>query len=242
MDGGQIEIVSSTTAFGRTSWVLLHIEVQGPGGEDISWRMASYHALIFSHYRREPVALASLTSPRLKERIGTYEQSQYGTRHLYCYDRFELYAQDDEELLQSDDVLDLAFYAAKKALLCKDEERRKFHYLLKLTRLLAEKGWSEKDRRDLLIFIERIIDLRSHELRQQYMSDIMEMKGESDMVYVSFIEEHFHTIGMAEGRAEGERQAQLKTAKRMLDDGMSSQDVLKYTDISSEDLKGLQKG
>ena len=110
--------------------------------------------------------------------------------------------------------------------------------LLKLTRLLAEKGWSEKDRRDPLIFIERIIDLRSHELRQQYMSDIMEMKGESDMAYVSFIEEHFRTIGLA----EGERQAQLKTAKRMLDDGMSSQDVLKYTDISSEDLKGLQEG
>ena len=222
---------------GNYHLVLLHIEIQGPGGEDVSFRMVSYCCLIFSHYHREPVALAILTSPRPKERLGLYESSQYGTRHVYAYNCFELYNQDDEELLRSDNPFDLVVYAANKAASCKkgkDGEQQKFAYLLKLTRLLAEKGLSEEDRRDLLIFVERIINLQSHDLRKQYVADIMEMKGEANMAYVSFIEEYF--------RGEGERQAQLKTAKRMLDGGMPPQEVLKYTDISFEDLTGLQNG
>ena len=46
---------------GKNQWVLLHIEVQGKGGEDISFRMILYCCLIFAHYRRMPVALAILT-------------------------------------------------------------------------------------------------------------------------------------------------------------------------------------
>ena len=53
-----------------------------PGAEDISFRMMLYCCLIFSHYRRAPVALAILTSPRLQEKLGVYEASQYGTRLL----------------------------------------------------------------------------------------------------------------------------------------------------------------
>ena len=208
--------------------------------------MVSYCCLIFSHYRREPVALAILTSPRPNEKIGVYESSRYGTSLVYCYNRFELYAQDDEELLRGDNPLDLVFYAAKKAALCKDEEQQKFRYLLQLTRLLAEKGWSAEDRRDILLFIERIINLRSRELHQQYMTELTEMKGEGNMAYVSFIEEYFRGMGKAEGKAEGKtegaRQALMDTAKRMLDKGMSSQDILEYTHLSFDDLKALQNG
>ena len=160
--------------------------------------------------------------------------------------------------MNSDNPFDLVAYAAKKAVLCKDKEQQKFTYLLQLTRLLAEKGWSAKDRKDILLFIERIINLKSLDLHRQYMAKLIELKGEANMAYVSFIEEYFRSAGKAEGRAEGkaegraegraegiaqgERQAQLKTAKKMLDGGMPPQDVLKYTDLSFADLTGLQNG
>lgn len=71
---------------GKNEWVLLHIEVQGKGGEDISFRMILYCCLIFAHYRRMPVALAILTDKRpLKETPGKIEYSEYGTELVYKY-------------------------------------------------------------------------------------------------------------------------------------------------------------
>ena len=100
---------------GKNQWVLLHIEVQGKGGEDISLRMILYCCLIFAHYRRMPVALAILTDKRpSNEKPGKFEFSEYGTELLYKYNLFEVYNQSDEKLLNSDNPLDSFIYAAKK--------------------------------------------------------------------------------------------------------------------------------
>ena len=230
------ELIEIPLKNGGYQWVLLHIEIQGPGGEDISFRMMLYCCLIFSHYRRAPVALAILTSPRPQEKLGVYEASQYGTRLLYQYNCLELYNQDDEELLGSDNPLDLALYAAKKALLCRNEEGQKFQYLLTLTRLLAKKGWSEKDRRDILLFIARVINLKDHNLRRQYVADIKRMGEDKDMAYVSFIEEYFRGEGKIEGISEGRRAEKLATAARLRALGMADKDILKATELSPEEL------
>ena len=181
---------------GDEQWILLHIEIQGPGGEDISIRMVSYCCLIYCHRHIEPVALAILTSPRPKEKLGTYEASRYGTHHIYCYNYFELYNQDDDALLRSDNPLELALYAAKKAVLCRNEEMQKLKYLRELTRLLNKKGWSEKDRRDILIFIARFINLKDRKFQLQYIKDVQEMKGEGNMAEATFIENYFRDEGI----------------------------------------------
>ena len=46
----------------------------------------------------------------------------------------------------------------------------KFRYLRELRRLLGQKGWTDRDCRDLLIFIEWIINLKDQELREDYTS------------------------------------------------------------------------
>lgn len=71
---------------GKNQWVLLHIEVQGKGGDDISLRMVLYCCLIFAHYGRMPVALAILTDKRPStETPGKFEFSEYGTQLIYKY-------------------------------------------------------------------------------------------------------------------------------------------------------------
>ena len=100
---------------GGEEWVLLHIEVQGKGCDDISYRMALYCCLIFSHHYRMPVALAILTAPRPeKEPLGIYTEEQCGTQLTYRYNCFEIMNQDDGALLGSDNPFDLIIYAAKK--------------------------------------------------------------------------------------------------------------------------------
>ena len=75
---------------GGEEWILLHIEVQGPGGENLTIRMYRYCALSFAHYDRMPVALAILTSPRGSETTGVFEAVQHGTSIRYQFNTLEL--------------------------------------------------------------------------------------------------------------------------------------------------------
>ena len=235
-------LVQLSLKSGETQWVLLHIEVQGKGGDDISYRMTLYCCLIFGHYKTMPVALAILTAPRpQKETVGSYTLEQCGTQLSYRYNYFEIEAQDDKALLESDNPFDLIIYAAKKESLFKggDKEQQKFKYLRELTRLLAGKGWNEKDRRDLLILIARMINLEDKGLQKQYVEDVQAMKGESGMAAMTFIEKYFKDEGRNEGFNLGRREANFETARRMRDAGMPVADIHKFTNLSFEELGTL---
>ncbi len=166
---------------GKNEWVLLHIEVQGKGGEDISFRMILYCCLIFAHYRRMPVALAILTDKRpLKETPGKIEFSEYGTELVYKYNLFEVYKQSDEELLTSDNPFDSFIYAAKNysKYMKEDAQKVKLEYLLKIMRNLYGRGMKEDERRRILVFISRLINLNDAELTKQFIEELEKLEGD----------------------------------------------------------------
>ena len=201
------ELVEIQLKNGECEWVLLHIEVQGKGNTDISWRMMLYCCLIFAHYHKMPVALAIMTDKRpKKETPGIFEFNQYGTHHTYVYNLFEVYKQKDEDLFNSDNPFDLIIYVAKKykdySGHGKEKEFKKFSYLREVTKLLANKGWNEQDRRDLLILTARIISLKNIELQKIYTTEVKEMAGGNKMAEMTFIEKFFRDEGRAEGIQE----------------------------------------
>ena len=194
---------------GKTQWVLLHIEVQGEGGDNISFRMILYCCLIFAHYRRMPVALAILTDKRpSKETPGKFEFKEYGTELIYKYNLFEVYNQRDEELLDSDNPFDSFIYAAKKysKYMKEDAQKEKLKYLLRITRNLYGRGLNENDRRRILVFISRLINLKDGELRKQYFEELKELEGEGNMRELTWLEEHFRDEAIAFGKEQGMEQ------------------------------------
>ena len=222
---------------GKDQWVLLHIEVQGSGGENISLRMVLYCCLIFAHYRRMPVALAILTNKRpSSETPGRFEFSEYGTELLYKYNVFEVYGQNDEELLNSDNPIDSFIYAAKKYkdYMSEDKQRVKLEYLLKITRSLQALGLNTKERAGILVLVSRLINLEDMELRKQY---IEELKGENEMAELNWLEEYFmkeaaavaEKRGRSEGIAIGVKQGRSDTMNAAIDfmrsNGMSNEQI-----------------
>ncbi|GHT02825.1 hypothetical protein AGMMS50276_32850 [Synergistales bacterium] len=113
--------------------------------------MNHYRCLIYAHYQREPAALAIITEHRTKNEASFYSHSHYGTEIIYRYNNLVLADLNDDELISSDNPIDLAFYAAKCALRSKDE-LQKYNYLYTLTGLLGERGWNMDDKRDLMFF------------------------------------------------------------------------------------------
>ena len=117
--------------------------------------------------------------------------------------------------------------AARRAKRSRNDENMKFRYLRELRGLLGQKGWSGKDVRDLLIFIERIINLKDLNLRKEYTVYAEKME-EKQMAYESWIEKHFHdkgrdegiTIGEKQGEKRGEERGILKTLASLIHDGI----------------------
>ena len=221
---------------GRNEWVLLHIEVQGEGGEDISFRMILYCCLIFAHYRRMPVALAILTDKRpLKETPGVFEFREYGTELIYKYNLFEVYKQRDEELLDSDNPFDSFIYAAKKysEYMSEDAQKVKLEYLLKIMRNLYVRGMNEQDRRRILIFISRLINLKDAEMVNQFVEELKELEGESNMRELTWLEEHFRDEAIAIGEARGEERGKQQGRSEMLNAAI---DFMRSSGMSNEQI------
>ena len=224
---------------GKNQWVLLHIEIQGKGGQDISYRMILYCCLIFAHYRRMPVALAILTDKRpSSETPGQFEFSEYGTKLLYKYNLFEVYDQSDEELLNSDNPFDSFIYAAKKYsdYMSDDAQNVKLEYLLKITRSLYERGLNEQDRAKIIIFVSRLINLGDEKLRKEFFEELKKMEGK-EMSEMNWIQEYFYNEardkvrneGRNEGIVIGEAQGRSETLNAainfMRSNGMSNEQI-----------------
>jgi len=216
---------------GGNAWILFHVEAQqGYGGGNIAERMNHYRSLIYSHYRKEPVALAIIAgSRRKKERF--YSHSHYGTEIIYRYNNLVLAELDDGELQTSDNPIDLALYAAKCALRAK-EELQKYTYLRTLMELLAERGWSKKDKDDLLFFLEWIIDLRDKDLEKKYVEYRNQLSKEGKIVYIR--------PGEREEVEEIKQSAKEEMARNLLANGVSPEVIAKSAGKPVEEIRKLK--
>ena len=223
--------------------VLLHIEVQGPGGENLTFRMFDYFCRLFGHYHRMPVALAILTTPRNNETTGVFEASEHGTSVCYNFNCLELDKLDDEKLQASDNPFDLALCAARRAKRSRNDENMKFRYLRELRRLLGQKGWTDRDCRDLLLFIEWIINLKDPELREDYTSfkdETEETRMRFKALSTDYILEQGRKDGIAigeergrkDGIAIGEVRARHSILERLIAGGISPQQAAAFTGLS----------
>ena len=244
------ELLNIALKAGGSAWVLLHIEIQGQGGSDISARMFNYFCLIASHYKRYPAGLVILTAPRpSRETPGEFEVSQYGTSVIYRYNVIDLWSLRDDELLEGNNPFKFIMYAARKALSSRKNEMQKFVYLKELRKLLQFGGWGKEESRVLLLFIERIMNLRSKTLRVEYDEFVADTEGGKRMPYESWIEKSFHDKGLAEGIAEGraegkaeERKNLLEAAKRLLAENMSLSKVAEIMRLTPAEVASLSAG
>ena len=242
--------------------VLFHCEAEkGYSTGDLAERMNHYRCFIYAHYRREPVALAIIVGARRKnDRF--YSHSHFGTRVVYEYNNLVLSELYDEELKASDNPVDLALYAAKCALKAK-EELQKYKYLRTLLELLAERGWSKKDKEDLLLFLERIINLKDKELEKQYTEYRGQLTKEGKIMYIPLgerelakeIEQRGIALGMEkgrergreEGREEGRQEGMVKgmekgreeMARNLLANGVSPEIIAKSGYMPVEQVRAL---
>ena len=133
---------------------------------------------------------------------------------------------DDDELLASDNPIDLALFAAKCAFKAK-RELQKYKYLRSLIELLAERGWSKRDKNDLLFFLEWIMDLRDEELEKKYTEYRDQLSKEGKIVYIR--------PGEREEIEEIKQSSREEVAKKLVKRGdYSAEEIADIADVPLE--------
>jgi predicted transposase/invertase (TIGR01784 family) len=231
---------------GGAEAVIVHSEAQGEGGGDLAERMNFYRCAIYVHYRQEPVALAIITDRRPAREARRYSHDHYGTKILYEYNDLVLSELDDAELAASDNPIDIVLLAAKFARRAK-KEHQKFKFLRKAVELLDERGWSMEDKHDLLLFTERIVNLRDEELITRYREDMEHRNREGKSMYIPLmlrdsaaeIEQRGFKKGEEKGVEKGAEKAKLEVARNMLAKGIAPELVVEITGLPEERVHGL---
>jgi predicted transposase/invertase (TIGR01784 family) len=223
---------------GDVEWIILHIEAQGPGGGNLAVRMYTYKCLIFAHYQREPVALVIITDKRPASEPSYYSHSHYGTESNYRYNSLVLSELDDNELLASDNPIDLVLYAAKFALKEK-KELQKLKFLRKILRILNERGWSLEEKRDLLLFIERIVNMRDEMLIIQYRAILEQESKEGKAMYIPLIMRDSAVEIEQQGIEKGIEKGKLEVARRLLSRGVEMDIIAESTEMPLDQIQAL---
>ena len=232
---------------GREDWVLLHIEIQGRGGESISVRMFRYHCLLFIHHKRHPAAMAILTAKRPKKEgePGKYSAELFGTKIEYKYNVVKVYEMSDEELLTRNSLPSLFIYALKKGTQYRRSNPEKFAYMKELMRLVAKKGLDIRRRRVFMIFVERAIHLSTEEYREKAWMETQTVfhEGGNPMRYKGIIERMYEAFNaFDDGYDKGVAQGHRETASALLNFGtLTDEQIASATQLTLDDIAALRK-
>lgn len=185
---------------GQEVWVLIHIEVQASPEPGFAERMYSYWSTIRFHYRADVFSCAILADDRPNWRPDYFETALWGTKNRFEFTTVKLldYAHDIDALERSNNPFAQVVLAQLRTIQTSIDapERRVFKF--QLFRLLYQKGYSLKMRKDLVVFLDWVMTL-SEELTKEYLSEITRYDEEQKMKYIpTWGRESFE-----EGRAEG---------------------------------------
>jgi hypothetical protein len=217
---------------GNNEAVLCHTEVQqGSGGGDLPTRMYKYKEAIHLLHGFEPIGIAVTVAPRPQGEESFYHSEQFEVQVLYVYINVPVLELKDDVLLAEENRVGLILYAAKYAWKSGKDEARKFGYLRKISELWAERRWDSEDKRVTLLAVEYLLHLESEDYIKQFTAHMESLvanleEGEREM-YVSA----FEKVYTEKGRVE--------VARNMLNDGVTIDNVIKYTQLPREEVEKL---
>jgi hypothetical protein len=238
---------------GEMACVLLHLEIQGKGGDEaFPVRMHRYACLITLRMGRPFTALAIRTTPRGSDERTVYETECFETQQILRYRTVFIDALDEAELLSGNNPVGLAVVAAARMQRAGRSETRRFEYGRELMRLLKSRGYSFEVSAHLAQFVLGMINLSSQKLSDEFDKelDAIFMEVESVPVKVPMLTRYFKkksyewgvNEGKAEGKVEGKHEKAIETAKLMLTRGMDIEVTADLTGLSVDKVQELRDG
>ena len=216
-------------------WVLIHIEVQTYREEEFARRMYSYHYRIWDKYEKPVASLAILADNNSKFCPKEFSLKAFGQEFMqfrFLVSKIWDWKDKEKELEKNPSIFAIVTLASLKAY--EENFHSRAEWKLLLTKMLYERGYSQKEVFNLYYFLDGIMVLPDP-LEIQYNNEIILLEKETTMPYITTAER----IGIREGKREGKIEGKIEMILEMKfgKEGMAF--LKKIQKIS--DIKKLEK-
>ncbi|MEQ8168230.1 MAG: hypothetical protein ABRQ38_04990 [Candidatus Eremiobacterota bacterium] len=227
---------------GEEQWILVHTEVQFAKKVDFSERMFKYFYRVYDKYNRKIVSIAIFTGTSLSYQR-SFDYNFYQTKLIYEYRSVKLVDYEEEYLLNQENPFALATLAVKYSIESKTDEELRYNFKRKLIRLMNERGYTEKDIKNLFDFIEIMLELQDRKFNRLIFEEIKTYRKEEFKVIMTQLEKTVMELGMEKGmekgRQEGIERNRLEITKKLLKKNFSLEEISEITELSVEKIKEL---
>lgn len=188
--------------------VLCHCEVQGDRESDFEKRIYTYHHRISDRFDEHVATFILLTDRHRGWRPKEYKYEALGTTLSLRFSAAKIldYRNHWEELEQNHNPFAVVVIAHLRLLETARNARQRLEWKLTLTKMLYDRGYTEREVIDLFRFLDWLFFLPDN-LQRQYRDEIERFEEERRMPYVTTIERMGIEQGRQEGRQEGLQQA-----------------------------------
>ena len=189
---------------GKEEWLLIHIEIQGQKKKDFARRMYTYNYRIFDKFQRNVVSLALLTDRNQYYRPYEFKFEKWDFALNFKFPLVKIidYINYDFEKEYRKNPFSLLVQAYLKTMETENHEFRRFEWKKRFIGALHDLGFDHKTLYNLFRFIEWIMEL-PEELEDKLYLEILEMKGEKDMSFMTILEKKSMEKGLEKGMKEG---------------------------------------
>jgi hypothetical protein len=185
---------------GRETWVLIHVEVQSQVDADFAERMYVYNYRLYDRYNRRVASLAVLGDDRAGWRPDRFGYHLWGCTIDFRFPAVKLldYAADEAALEAHPNPFATVVMAHLKTQETHREPHARRAWKWRLVRGLHERGLSTRDVRQLLRFIDWMMDL-PRELADPFWQDLQQYQEAQRMPYVSTEQLVYESRGLEQG-------------------------------------------
>lgn len=230
---------------GNETWALFHVEIQGYDEKEFSYRMFRYFYRILDKFNRKIVSLAIFTDKYDHFRPDRFTYDFYKTEALFKYRIYKVIDSKEDDLLRDNNPFALAVLAVKYSIESKNDEDRKFNFKRKLMKLMLQKGYSEDEIINMLRFIDVIIELNDEHKEEILYKEFKEAREVANNMIIT----NFEKIAAGktwderfkEGMEKGLEKGRMETAKKMMEDKVDINLIVKYTGLMIEEIKELMQ-
>lgn len=214
---------------GEEEWLLIHLEVQSQHEMNFARRMYVYNYRVFDRYSRMVASMAILGDEHPSWRPDTFRYEIWGCKVSMEFPVVKLldYRARWDELEKSKNPFAIVVMAHLKTQeTYRNPENRKL-WKINLTRMLYERGYKQRDIRNLFRFIDWLMRL-PEELENEFWQEIRHYEEVKRMPYITNIERKAIKRGFAQGIEEGIEKGIEKGTRQELYEGIELGLELKF--------------
>jgi len=199
---------------GEEQWVLVHIEVQMSEDRKFPWRMYVYNCRLFDKYNREVASFAVLGDDNPDWRPQSYGYRRWGVEAGLRFPIVKLLdcAARRSELEESSNPFATVILAHLDTQETRQDPGERKNRKFRLIKRLRERGWSEKQVRQLFHLIDWLVELPEPQA-DEFWKELKQYEEKEHVPFTSTPERY----GRAEGRYEGQIEARIEDIATILE-------------------------